>query len=98
MAWAISAYESVPNGRISIDCDVRPASGDRTLTFSWKEIGGPIVFTPKRKGFGSTILLDGAKQFDANVSLKYEPEGLRYELRFPLSAVEAAKQSLGPPR
>ena len=55
-------------------------------------------FTPKRKGFGSTILLDGAKQFDANVSLKYEPEGLRYELRFPLSAVEAAKQSLGPPR
>ena len=51
------------------------------------------VLAPERKGFGSTILLDGAKQFGAKVSLNYEPKGLHYELRFPLSAVEAANKA-----
>jgi PAS domain S-box-containing protein len=88
---------SVPKGRVSIDCNVRRAKGDGTLTFSWKELGGPTVSAPKRKGFGSTILLDGAKPFGAKVSLNYEPKGLRYELRFPLSAVEAANKTLGLP-
>ena len=84
---------SVPNGRVSIDCDVRRASEDGAFTFSWKEIGGPTVSAPRRKGFGSTILLDGAKQFGAKASLNYEPKGLRYELRFPLSAVEATNKA-----
>ena len=84
---------SVPNGRVSIECEVRRADGGKTFTFLWKEIGGPTVSAPKRKGFGSTILLDGAKQFGAHVALNYEPDGLQYELRFPLTAVEAANTS-----
>jgi PAS domain S-box-containing protein len=81
---------SVPNGRISIECDVQRATGDGSFTFLWKETGGPTLSPPERKGFGSAILLDGARQFGAHVALNYEPQGLRYELRFPLSAVEAA--------
>jgi PAS domain S-box-containing protein len=84
---------SLPNGRVSIDCAVRRANGDGTLTFSWKEVGGPSVSAPKQKGFGSTILLDGAKQLGAKAWLNYEPKGLHYELRFPLSAVEAANKA-----
>lgn len=84
---------SVPNGRVSIECDVRPANGDKTFTFLWKETCGPTVSAPKRKGFGSAILLDGAKQFGAHVALNYEPEGLHYELRLPLSAVEATNKA-----
>jgi two-component sensor histidine kinase len=84
---------SVPDGRVSIECDVRQGNGDETLTFLWKETGGPTVSAPKRKGFGSAILLDGAKQFDAWVALNYEPAGLRYQLRLPLGAVEAANDA-----
>ena len=84
---------SVPNGRVSIECDVQRANGDESFTFLWKETGGPTVSEPERKGFGSAILLDGARQFGAHVALNYEPEGLRYELRFPLSAVEAANEA-----
>lgn len=84
---------SVPNGRVSIECDVRRENGDESFTFLWKETGGPRVSGPGRKGFGSAILLDGARQFGAHVALNYEPEGLRYELRFPLSAVEAANKA-----
>ena len=84
---------SVPNGRVSIECDVRQANGEKTFTFLWKESGGPIVSTPERKGFGTAILLDGAQQFGAHVALNYQPEGLRYELRFPLMVIEATNKA-----
>ena len=84
---------SVPKGRVSIECEVGRVNGERTFTFLWKETGGPIVSTPKRKGFGSAILLDGAKQFGAHVALNYQPEGLRYELRFPLRTIEATDKA-----
>ena len=78
---------------MSIECDVERATGDGTFTFIWKEAGGPTVSAPNRNGFGNTILLDGAKQFGAHVALNYEPEGLRYELRFPLNAIEATNNA-----
>ena len=82
---------SVAHGRVSIACDVvqSPDGDDGTFSFLWKETGGPIVLPPKRKGFGSIILLESAKQLAKQVKLDYEPDGLRYEVRFPLSAIEA---------
>jgi hypothetical protein len=47
------------------------------------------VLPPKQKGFGSIILLESAKQLAKQVKLHYEPDGLRYEVRLPLSAIEA---------
>jgi PAS domain S-box-containing protein len=82
---------SSPNGRISIECDIeRVSEHGGTFSFLWKETGGPIVLPPTRKGFGSIILLESAKQFGKHIALNYEPDGLRYEVRFPLSAIEAA--------
>jgi two-component sensor histidine kinase len=80
---------SVPTGSVSITCtcDVERIKGG-TFSFLWKESGGPIVLPPQRKGFGTAILIDGAKQFGQHVALDYEPDGLKYEIRFPLSAIE----------
>jgi two-component sensor histidine kinase len=80
---------STPHGRISIEGSVDRANGDGTFSFTWKETGGPRVSTPKRKGFGTAILIDVAKQFGEHINLSYDPEGLRYELRFPLRVIEA---------
>jgi PAS domain S-box-containing protein len=80
---------SAPNGRVSIEGCIERTNGDGTFVFLWKETGGPKVSAPQRKGFGSAILIDVAKQFGEQVSLIYEPEGLRYQLHFPLSAIEA---------
>ena len=79
---------SMSGGRIAIECDINRADG--TFSFLWKESGGPPVSPPKHKGFGSSILLDSAKQFGPHVALDYEADGLRYEVRFPLRAIEAA--------
>lgn len=85
---------SVRGGRVSITCNVKRANGNGTFSFLWKEIGGPPVSAPNHEGFGSTILLDGSKQFASHVALNYAPDGLRYELRCPLSAIEAANPAL----
>jgi PAS domain S-box-containing protein len=80
---------SVPTGRVAVAFDVERAKGQSTFSFLWKETGGPKVSTPKRKGFGSVILLEGARQFAEHVALEFEPDGLRYTARFPLDAIEA---------
>jgi PAS domain S-box-containing protein len=85
---------SVPDGRVSIECDIERTNGDGTFSFQWRETGGPpILVPPQRVGFGSVILLDGAKQFGPQVALNYDPEGVRYSLRFPLSAIQAANHA-----
>jgi two-component system, chemotaxis family, CheB/CheR fusion protein len=80
---------SLPDGRISVGCEIKRTNGDGTLLFEWKETDGPKVLQPRRKGFGSVILLDAAKSLADQVALEYEPDGLRYAARFPLSAIEA---------
>jgi PAS domain S-box-containing protein len=80
---------SAPTGRVAITFDVERANGASTFSFLWKETGGPKVSQPKRKGFGSVILLEGARQFAEHVALEFEPDGLRYAARFPLDAIEA---------
>jgi len=57
-----------------------------------QEAGGPAVSVPTRKGFGSVILLDSAKQFGQIVSLQYRPAGLSYQLQIPLSIIHAPKK------
>ncbi len=75
-----------PNGRVLISGTVDRAEG--IFTFLWKEIGGPRVAAPTRKGFGSLMLVDAAQQFAETVSMDFLPAGLRYELRIALSAIE----------
>ena len=80
---------STPDGRISVEGSIERESDHGTFSFLWKEAGGPKVSAPKRKGFGSAVLHDFAKQFGQRAKMSYDPEGLRYEVRFPLSAIEA---------
>ncbi len=80
---------STPDGRISVEGSIERENDHGTFSFLWKEAGGPKVPAPKRKGFGSAILNDFAKQFGQRVNMSYDPEGLRYEVRFSLGAIEA---------
>ena len=94
---------STDSGRISIEGVIERANGGATFSFRWVESGGPPVMAPKRKGFGSAIVLDSAKHFGASVKLDYDPQGLRYELRVPLDAIEISNQKIAaaatlPPR
>jgi PAS domain S-box-containing protein len=81
---------SAPGGRITITGNVERLNGASTFSFLWKESGGPQVTQPTRKGFGSVILLDAAKQFGERVMVDYDPQGLSYELVVSLSQIVAS--------
>ena len=54
------------------------------FSISWSEHAGPPVATPKRKGFGQTVLLRMVEDaLDADVGLDYEQAGLRWRLQCP---------------
>jgi len=82
---------STPDGRVSIVGKIDRLVGAGTFSFVWREAGGPVVTAPTRRGFGSVILLDSAKQFGQSVTLEYLRDGVRYELQILLSAIEALK-------
>lgn len=84
---------SAPEGRVSIEGKTEKANGDTVFSLLWKESGGPPVSKPKRKGFGSVILIDSAKQFGSRPTLKFETEGLRYSLTVPVTSIAPARSS-----
>ena len=86
---------STTNGRVSIKGKIDRLHGGGTFSFVWRETGGPPVTTPTRKGFGSVIILDSAKQFGRSVALDYAPQGLSYDLQVQLSEIEASKKYEG---
>jgi two-component sensor histidine kinase len=80
---------SAPDGRIAVEGRVEQNGSNTQFLFLWKESGGPRVSNPTRRGFGSIILVDSAKQFGRHVALNYDPDGLSYELLLPVSAIAA---------
>jgi two-component sensor histidine kinase len=75
---------SVPSGRISIVGNIEQANGASQFSLMWRESAGPPVTEPTRKGFGSVILFDAAKEFGMDIVVKYDPSGLTYQLRVPM--------------
>jgi len=79
---------SSPSARVTIDGLIEGANGTRQFRFRWNESGGPPVIEPTRKGFGSAVLLERAKHFGQAAAAVYRPEGLTYEFRVLLSAIQ----------
>jgi two-component sensor histidine kinase len=79
---------SSPSGRVTIDGLIEDANEKRQFRFRWSESGGPPVIEPARKGFGSAVLLETAKRFGQAAAAAYRPEGLIYEFRVLLSAIQ----------
>jgi PAS domain S-box-containing protein len=79
---------SVATGEVAIRGRVEHIDGtEPSFLFQWQELGGPTVTMPTRKGFGTVLLMELAKQLGHLVALNYEPPGLRYELRVPMSVL-----------
>ncbi len=83
------------NGEVHIDWH-RDSANDLILT--WKEVGGPPVSKPNRKGFGTTII-DRSVPYDlgGRSQLIYEPDGVRAEFCIPARHVSERRSFKGPP-
>lgn len=79
---------STPAGHVDVDWGVAEgtdAAGPR-FRLSWREVGGPEVRTPSRRGFGSTMIERSlAAYFRGEAAIAYPPEGAVFTLDCPLA-------------
>jgi PAS domain S-box-containing protein len=76
---------SMIGGVVEVTWSVRIESGARRLHVEWIEQDGPAVKPPTRKGFGSRLLEHVlARQIGADVTVDYDPDGLRARIIVPL--------------
>ncbi|WP_430423431.1 HWE histidine kinase domain-containing protein [Phenylobacterium sp.] len=81
------------SGRVSIDWTLT----DDLLRFVWREVDGPAVQPPLRRGFGSRLIQEGlARELNGQVRMDYLPEGLSCELSFRLDRAEQAGLEVSP--
>lgn len=70
---------SVPGGHVDIGWTCDPAA--TAFVMEWRESGGPPVIPPSTQGFGTRLIRDVPQHnLEAQVTLDYRPEGLRWTL------------------
>lgn len=73
---------STPNGRITLS--VLPRNANGYVQVEWLETGGPLVATPRRKGFGRTVIAHSLKYAPSGgADLEFLESGVRCALRIP---------------
>ncbi len=79
---------STPEGRVSISWSLDEAGPEPAFRMTWTESGGPAVLEPKRKGFGSAVILSMVKvSISGEVELDYASSGLSWRLSCPTANV-----------
>ena len=77
---------SVPTGRVGITWFEERSGQGRNLRLDWREIGGPDVTPPQRRGFGSRLIeRQLAREFGGEVRLAFEPCGVTCSIIAPLA-------------
>lgn len=80
---------SVSEGCVRITWqDIQEDGGEPMIRLSWTESNGPLVETPSRTGFGTTVIkTHAAAAFSGTVQIDFLPEGLVWILTAPRSAL-----------
>jgi PAS domain S-box-containing protein len=79
---------SAPEGSIDVRWSDERADGGG-IRLKWRERNGPPVSPPSRKGFGSRLIERAlAYEMNSTVSLDYAPDGLRFEISIPNTALQ----------
>jgi len=63
------------------------------FTLIWSETGGPTVEEPTRRSFGTRLLGALATQLHGDVRVRYEPDGVVYQLDIPLALLRMPRAS-----
>jgi two-component sensor histidine kinase len=80
---------SRPTGRVSIEASV--ADGGDSFLLTWIEKGGPTVQEPARRSFGSKLIEHAfVAQLQATAHLRFDPDGVIYDLRVPLTELNGS--------
>jgi PAS domain S-box-containing protein len=71
-------YGALSNGHgvVSLIWEVKGEEDAQIVRLTWRELGGPLVVPPERKGFGSFLIERALQGGSGNAKLDYNPNGL----------------------
>lgn len=77
------------DGRVTIEWHLETdEDGQERLRLNWKEVGGPVVAAPRRRGFGHLVINRMVAQaLDAEVDQDFAPEGVSWTLQMPATFI-----------
>lgn len=76
---------SVPGGSVSVKWAVQDdARGRAILTCEWREVDGPAVSPPSRRGYGTHLMEGMSAHVGGRVELRYEQTGLSAVIIIPM--------------
>lgn len=78
---------SDPAGRVRIEWIVTEKT--ELLCLKWNETGGPHVYAPTRRSFGTRMMESLGQQLNGTVHLAYPPSGFAYTLEVPVAAMNS---------
>ncbi|MBI4723893.1 MAG: PAS domain S-box protein [Rhodomicrobium sp.] len=91
LATNAGKYGALSNNMGEIEIEWRlggQAASDGRFALTWTEHAGPVVSAPARPGFGTTVIEAIPRmELDAEITLDYAPEGLRWRLECPAGSV-----------
>jgi PAS domain S-box-containing protein len=76
-------------GSVKLEWSIKGGAADARFHLTWKERGGPSVTPPTRTGFGSRLIAETiGSDLGGEASLTFEPDGVRWNLEAPLTAIK----------
>ncbi|MEC9373305.1 MAG: HWE histidine kinase domain-containing protein [Planctomycetota bacterium] len=77
---------SLESGSVDLSWRIEQAEGEPVLHLVWQESDGPEVHASRSRGFGTAFIEEAiAHQLQGEASLQFNPEGVRCEMRVPLT-------------
>jgi two-component sensor histidine kinase len=75
---------SQPEGRVRVEWSTTKEEDPPKLRMVWMEIGGPLVHSPTRRGFGSTLIEHSISELSGTCEKNFDPIGLICTMMLPL--------------
>jgi two-component sensor histidine kinase len=75
---------SQPEGRVRVEWSTAKEHGPPKLRMVWMETGGPLVHSPTRRGFGSTLIEHSISELSGTCERNFDPTGLICTMMLPL--------------
>jgi two-component sensor histidine kinase len=87
LATNAAKYGALSNesGEVFVDWRMVGEGKDARVAVNWREIGGPSVVAPERKGFGTTLIQRGlTSQLGGSANIEFASDGVRCTLECPV--------------
>jgi two-component system CheB/CheR fusion protein len=83
---------SASGGRVNVTWRQQTVDTEERIEVLWAESGGPEVKERGERGFGTRLISDGlADELDGDVTLTFDPAGVRCTIDFPLKGSSPAQ-------